>query len=171
MKRQEVATAAPQKWLQMRLRKTKKPGCQGEINEDCLKGGRTHFGNAGLNIVEDFTPTARKRSKSYLTRAGKRNKPKQTAGDKKGIFHISRGGGKRGSFYLTRAGKRDISYLRALVRKTNPTRIQRTDRSYLTRAGKRGTFYLTRPGKRNFDSTPKKNLRASKRSDVDLALG
>ena len=189
LKRQELATATDHKWL-MRLRKTgnkKNPGfnfLSGETNEDCpgamkeeWEGKGNHFGNAGLNTDDnDIAPTkllrrnqyprARKRAKSYLTRAGKRDAANWTTGDK------------RGTFYLARAGKRDISYLTRAGKRgsPNPTRAQRTDRSYLTRAGKRGTFYLTRAGKRSsIHLTEKKKdksylTRAGKRSAFDLEL-
>ena len=183
LKREELATAGEQKWL-MRLRKEDNKINPGETNEDCpgaieeeWKGNQC--GNAGLNTVDDEIgltrllkrdqhqwPPTRKRSKSYLTRAGKRAGANWTSGDK--TFYLSRAG-KRGTFYLTRAGKRDVSYL---TRQTtaNPRRAQRTDRSYLTRAGKRGTFYLTRAGKRSgFHWSEKKKdksylTRAGKRS-------
>jgi len=171
----------------MRLRKSEKkknpefnflPG-KGETNEDCpgaikkeWEGNGNHFENVGLNNDDDdiaatrlLRARARKRAKSYLTRAGKRDATNWTTGDKRGTFYLARGG-KRDISYLTRAGKRAAP---------NPrTRAQRTDRSYLTRAGKRGTFYLTRAGKRSsVHSREKKRdksylTRAGKRSAYDL---
>jgi len=194
LKREEQPTATDHKWL-MRLRKEEDKNnprsnfLKGEKNEDCpgafeeeWEGMGNNFGNADLNTVDNDIrllktnryqwPPARKRGKSYLTRAGKRS---AATGDKRGTFYVSRAG-KRGTFYLTRAGKRDLSYLtRAGKRGTpNPTRAQRTDRSYLTRAGKRGTFYLTRAGKRIRWTDKKKDksylTRAGKRSTFDLPL-
>lgn len=166
----------------MRLRKEENKINPGETNEDCpgaVEDEWNHCGNTGLNTVKALTrllkrdqyewPPARKRTKSYLTRAGKRAAANWTTGDK--TFYLSRAG-KRGTFYLTRAGKRDVNYLTRQVT-ASPARAQRTDRSYLTRAGKRATFYLTRAGKRSgfLWSEKKKDksylTRAGKRSISD----
>jgi len=136
----------------------------GETNEDCPGVNEEEWkeicGNVGLNIVDDeaaltrLLKKARKRTKSFLTRAGKRAVANWTTEDKtfylsragkRGNFYLSRAGKKRGNFYLTRAGKRDLT--RQVT--ASPRRAPRTDRSYLTRAGKRGNFYLTRAGKRS----------------------
>ena len=170
----------------MRLRKDDKKMNPGETNEDCpgaVEEERNE--NAGLNTVNDETaltrllkrdqhqwPPARKRTKSYLTRAGKRATANWKTGDK--TFYLSRAG-KRGTFYLTRAGKRNVSYLTRQAT-ASPARAQRTDRSYLTRAGKRGTFYLTRAGKRSgFHRSEKKKdksylTRAGKRSKRQIEI-
>ena len=185
LKREELPTATDQKWL-MRLRKDDKKMNPGETNEDCpgaVEEERNE--NAGLNTVNDETaltrllkrdqhqwPPARKRTKSYLTRAGKRATANWKTGDK--TFYLSRAG-KRGTFYLTRAGKRNVSYLTRQAT-ASPARAQRTDRSYLTRAGKRGTFYLTRAGKRSgFHRSEKKKdksylTRAGKRSKRQIEI-
>jgi len=145
--REETTHTTDKKWL-MRLGNTEDDKINpGKTNEDCLgaieeewKGN--HCGNGGLNNHDNALkrllrrdqyqkPSERKRTKSYLTRAGKR----AVAGEKEGTF------------YLTRAGKREsVSNSTRLVR-VNTARAQRKDRSYLTRAGKRGNFYLT--GKRS----------------------
>ena len=186
LKREELPTASDQKWL-MRLRKKDDHKINpGETNEDCPGAVEQEWNeNAGLNTVNDETaltrllkrdqhqwPPARKRTKSYLTRAGKRATANWKTGDK--TFYLSRAG-KRGTFYLTRAGKRNVSYLTRQAT-ASPARAQRTDRSYLTRAGKRGTFYLTRAGKRSgFHRSEKKKdksylTRAGKRSKRQIEI-
>ena len=148
--REETLHTTDKKWL-MRLGNTEDDKINPvKTNEDCLgaieeerKGN--HCGNGDLNNLDNALkwllkrdqyqrPSERKRTKSYLTRAGKR-----AVAEEKAV--------KRGTFYLTRAGKREsVSNSTRLVR-VNTTRAQRKDRSYLTRAGKRGNFYLT--GKRS----------------------
>jgi len=152
LKREELATATDQKWLMRLRRKDYSKMNPGETNEDCPgvneEEWKGNCGNTGLNVVDDeaaltrLLKKARKRTKSFLTRAGKRAVANWTTGDK--TFYLSRAG-KRGNFYLTRAGKRDLT--RQVT--ASPRRAPRTDRSYLTRAGKRGNFYLTRAGKRS----------------------
>ena len=89
---------------------------------------------------------ARKRAKTFLTRAGKRSIPTLTNVDQREYFYPGDQSGyfypgkriKKGNFDLTRAGKRSPANA------TPAGRAQRTDRSYLTRAGKR--TWLTRAG-------------------------